>query len=138
MQRARPASGPYMLVMKADDRNAFLRYAQHRPAHQVRIHWSRRFDGGQTWHIVPLLQQDAYRLSFKLPERLADWIFTSGNVRRAAATTKEMLLAYITIFRRGDEQDQLIRLSYVPGGGNHELCGASVPSWPKAAIVIEV
>jgi hypothetical protein len=108
------AAGPYMLVLKADDPIRFLRYSGERPNHPVRIRWSPQIDDGQTWYIVPMDHPEAYRLSFKLPERLADWIFKSEDVRRAAVTTKEMLLASITIYRRDGDRDRLIRLSYEP------------------------
>lgn len=107
------AAGPYMLILKADNPGRFLDYSIENPSHQVRIQWSPEVDGGQTWYIVPL-ERNAYRLSFKLPERLADWIFASEDVRRAARTTKELLLASITIYRRDGEQDHLIRLRYEP------------------------
>jgi hypothetical protein len=68
--------------------------------HQVHIQWSFRVDDGQTWSIVPVLDPSSYRLTFKLAEPLADWIFQSEDVRRAALTTKELLLASITIYRR--------------------------------------
>lgn len=109
------AAGPYMLVLKADDPVRFLRYAREHPAHRVRIHWSQAYDKAQTWSIVPAYEEGAYRLTFKLPERLADWIFTSQDVRSAALATKEMLLTDITIYRRDEAGDQLIRLSYEPG-----------------------
>lgn len=108
------AAGPYMLVLKADNLRRFLRYAAERPKHFVQIRWSSLVDGGQTWHIVPSGDEAAYRLSFKLPERLADWIFKSEDVRRAALKTKEQLLANITIYRRGQDSDQLVRLIYEP------------------------
>lgn len=108
------AAGPYMLVLKADDPNQFLGYARERPAHFVHIGWSSKVDDGQTWYIVPSDNPTAYRLAFKLPERLVDWIFKSEDVRRTALKTKEQLLANITIYRRGEEGDYLVRLKYEP------------------------
>jgi hypothetical protein len=80
-----------------------LSYVSEHPTHFVHIGWSARIDDGQTWHIEQSNDPAAYRLSFKLPERLVDWIFNSEDVRRNAAKTKERLLANITIYRRGEE-----------------------------------
>ena len=109
------ASGPYMLVLKADNPAAFLRYAAERPTHPVTIHWSRAEDDGETWSVVPRDHRRAYQLSFKLPERLASWIFSAENVRRAALSAKQTFLSSITIYRREEQQDRLIRLTYDPG-----------------------
>ena len=108
------AAGPYMLILKADDPERFLQYAREHPNHAVRIRWSSRIDEGQTWSIVPIDDANAYRLAFRLPERLATWIFNSQNVRRAATTAKELFFASITICRRAADGDQLIRLNYDP------------------------
>jgi hypothetical protein len=108
------ASGPYMLVLKADDPAAFLRYAAERPTHPITIHWSRAEDDGETWSVVPRDHRHAYRLSFKLPERLAAWIFSAENVRRTTLSAKQTFLSSITIYRREERQDRLIRLTYDP------------------------
>jgi hypothetical protein len=108
------AFGPHMLVLKADDPKSFLRYAAELPTHEVTIHWSEADDDGKTWSIVPRHDAGAYRLSFKLPERLAAWIFGAENVRRAALSAKPAFFSSITIYRRDERQDRLIRLIYDP------------------------
>lgn len=108
------ASGPYMLVLKADNPHRFLEYARELPTHVIEIHWSRRYDNGQTWTVVPANGEESYRLSFRLPERLSDWIFGAENVRRAALEAKQAFLSSITIYRKDGQWDQLIRLTYDP------------------------
>jgi hypothetical protein len=108
------AAGPYILVLKADEPARFLEYAESRPSHNVSIHWSRRDDSGRTWYVVPSDEPDAYRLWFKLPEQLVMWIFKSEDVKRKALLAKEQLFSTISIYRRSEIRDTLVRLRYVP------------------------
>jgi hypothetical protein len=104
------ASGPYMLVLKADDPEAFLRYVRQNPAPEVSIRWSG--ENRETWYVVPRFEVQGFRLTFRLPKRLAAWIFTSRNSRVAALTAKSEFFASITLYRHSEEGDQLIRLRY--------------------------
>lgn len=106
--------GPYMLVMKADDPEAFLRFAKEQPAHRVRISWSLARDDARTWHIVPSQSSPAYRLSFRLPRPIYEWIFSSENVRRAALDAKQQFFSTIHIYRREPNRDLLVRLEFDP------------------------
>jgi hypothetical protein len=108
------ACGPYMLVLKAEDPHRFLEYATARPTHRIDIHWSTRHDNGQTWTIVPADHAQSYRLYFRLPEQLSNWIFGAENVRRTALAAKETVFSSITIYRKGERGDQLLRLTYDP------------------------
>ncbi len=110
------ANGPFILVLKADNPDDFIRYAINHPRHKVRITWSEDFDEGHTWIIRPSDNQyGTYRLVFKLPEILKDWIFeTSDNARSRALHAKQQLLSNITIYRVHHGNDQLIRLEYDP------------------------
>lgn len=106
--------GPYMLVMKADNPRAFLEFAREQPAHPVRISWSRREDDARTWHIVPSQDGHAYRLSFRLPRPIYEWIFSSSNVRRAALNAKQQFFSTIHIYHRETNRDLLVRLEFNP------------------------
>jgi hypothetical protein len=110
------ASGPYILVLRAEDPAQFLRYVLDRPTHDVSIHWSRRDSSGRTWFIVPIDRPNAYKLWFKLPEQLVTWIFNSESARKTALLAKEQLLSNISIYRRSESRDTLIRLRYAPQG----------------------
>lgn len=74
------ATGPYLLVLKAEDPARFLQYVRDRPTHDVSIHWSRRDDSGRTWFVVAVDRPNAYRLWFKLPEQLITWILHPTSV----------------------------------------------------------
>jgi len=108
------ASGPYMLVLKADDPRRFRAFAEEHPTHEISIHWSRTEDDGRTWSIVPRFHGRQYRLSFRLPERLAEWVFSAASARRAAAVVKDSFFSSITVYRHNPQRDQLIRLTYNP------------------------
>lgn len=107
------ANGPFMLVLKADNPGAFIRYATDNPRHKVNIHWDRMIDDGQTWLVNPADGSSAYSLSFKLPEILKSWVFeTSENTRKRAFQAKQEFLSVITIYRLVEGKDQLFRLEF--------------------------
>lgn len=107
------ANGPFMLVLKADNPDAFISFAIEYPRHRVRISWSEAIDDGQTWLISPVDSRMSYQLSFKLPEILKRWIFeTSDNVRTRALQVKQELLSVMTIYRLSQGKDQLFRLEF--------------------------
>lgn len=106
--------GPYMLVMKADNPEAFLRFATEQPAHRVRIFWSRAEDDARTWHIVPSQLSQAYRLSFRLPAPIYGWVLSARNVRRAAMNAQQQFFSNIHIYHRAPDRDLLVRLEFDP------------------------
>jgi hypothetical protein len=106
--------GPYMLVLKADDQDDFLSYCAEHPTHDIWISWDTEHDEGRTWNIRPNSHRRAYRLTFRLPEVVADAIFSSENVLRAALDLKRSHLSEIMIYRHEDRQDSLIRLRFRP------------------------
>jgi hypothetical protein len=108
------ASGPYMLVLKADDPRRFLQFADRRPTHEVNLRRVGVGNEGETWEVVPKSEGGAYRLVFRLPEALARWIFEAENVRRAAGVAREGDRSSLTIYRNDGRKDQLIRLTYDP------------------------
>jgi hypothetical protein len=108
------AAGPYLLLLKADNRDRFVEYATKYPSHPISIEWSKRVEEGQTWYIAPRDDPAAYRLSFRLPEQIGSWIFRSANLRRAALAAKQDFFSTISIYRREPDRDLLIRLSFQP------------------------
>ena len=107
------ANGPYMLLMKAENPQAFLHYATNHPRHRVLITWSRQDDNGQTWEIMPSENENAYRLSFRLPEILAKWIFSiPESAHQRAIQAKQQYFSTITIYRYVEEKDLLFRLEF--------------------------
>lgn len=106
--------GPYMIVLKADDRTRFLEFTRNHPAHNVHITWSSRVNEGRTWFIEPQDYPNGYRLSFKLPDVIGDWIFSERNVLRAAMNAKQKYFSNITVYRHEDGYDSLIRLNFMP------------------------
>lgn len=105
------ANGPFMLLLKADNVDDFRNYANNNPHHKVRITWSENIERGTRWVIEPISM--AYRLTFKLPKELSDWIFNSeGKPKIRAINIKESLLSNITIYRVEEGKDIIYRLEY--------------------------
>lgn len=107
------ANGPFLLIFKSDNPEAFIRYVSENPVHKVTITWTRRNNMERQWIIHPVNDQQAYSLSFGLPQTLGYWIF--GDEERAlrrAWNVKENYLSDITIYRFVGGKDQLIRLIY--------------------------
>ena len=107
------ANGPFLLIFKSDNPEAFIKYVNENPVHKVTITWTRRNNMERQWIIHPVNDREAYSLSFGLPQTLGDWIF--GDEERAlrrAWNVKERFLSDITIYRFDGEKDQLIRLIY--------------------------
>lgn len=108
-------AAPFILSLAASDKQAFSAYAAEHPSHEVRI--VRSGTGAQAeWTLYPLAQQDAYRLTFSLPERIESWI-AAGEEERLARTraVKTDLLSSITIYDTDGEDQQVYRLRYAPG-----------------------
>lgn len=106
------ANGPFMLILKADDPQRFLNYANENPSHRVSINWSSETDK-EIWVIRPFENGNAYRLSFRLPEMLSKWIFDIHKKRKERAIhVKKKYLSNITIYRHVDGKDCLFRLKF--------------------------
>jgi hypothetical protein len=108
------AAGPYLLLLKANDRQSFIDYATKSPTHAVSVRWSARHDEGRTWRITPVSHPEGYQLSFRLPERIAEWIAGAENARTAALQIKQAILSNISVYRHMPDRDQVIRLQYHP------------------------
>ena len=110
------ADGPFMLLLKERNPGEFVRYANRHRRHAVEIYWSRQQDRGRTWTIKPSDDRGAYELTFRLPDRLADWIFTKPDFsRRRALRIKQTYFSSITVYRHIDGEDYLYRLEYDSG-----------------------
>src|SRR5208337_2691502 len=105
--------GQFMLVLKADSPEDFLRLAEQYPAHDVAISWSSAVDDGAAWAISPTETRD-YRLTFRLPKPIRDWVFSAENVPRTAMDAKKLYFSNITIFHTTGDRDLLIRLRFDP------------------------
>jgi len=109
--------GPFMLVLKADDPARFLQYARQHPTHDVMISWTRALGDGATWSITPSEQDEAlghYRLTFRLPKPIRDWVFSAENIPKTAMDAKRRYFSNITIFHTEGDRDLLIRLRFNP------------------------
>jgi len=107
------AGGPFMLLLKERTPGEFINYANRRRRHTVRIHWSERVDQGRTWTITPSENSQAYALTFRLPDRIADWIFTRPDLsHRRALQVKETYFSDITVYRHIEGEGYLYRLEY--------------------------
>ena len=106
--------GPYMLVLKAQDRAAFLNYSREHPTHDVGISWTVSRGEGRLWTVFPISDRSAYQLTLRLPEPIADWIFSKNNVLKAALDLKKSHLSNICIYHNEGDRDLLIRLRFKP------------------------
>jgi len=104
-----------MLILKADDPQRFLNYANVNPSHRVSINWSSETDK-EIWVIRPSENGNAYRLSFRLPKKLSKWVFDVHKERKKrvkrAKQVKQKYLSNITIYRHVDGKDYLFRLKF--------------------------
>jgi hypothetical protein len=96
--------GPFLLVMKAENRLKFLNFIKSHPKHNVNIHFNS--NKVKIWYIEPQEHKDAYRLYFSLPEILGDWIFYNEEERlKRAREVKALIFSKLTIFLRDSEED---------------------------------
>jgi hypothetical protein len=106
-------NGPFLLLIRPDNVEHFLRRMDERQADRVAIHWRYDEDDGRRWTITPLDVPHPYSLSFGLPETLAKWIFADQQaVIRRALDTKATLFSEITVYRYVHGRHQLYQLVY--------------------------
>jgi len=109
------ASGPFLIVLKADNPENFLSYVKDNPCHKVSIRWNKRDNNGLVWYIRPInYAKEPYKLSFALPEILGKWIFDNKESKERALDVKRKVFSSITIYRSSSEKDEIIRLEYSP------------------------
>jgi hypothetical protein len=110
-------AAPFILSLATDNKQAFSAYAAKHPSHTVRITRSGQGPGAE-WALCPLADQDAYRLTFSLPEHIESWIAANEEERLARTRQiKAALLSSITVYDSdADGEDYLVyRLRYAPG-----------------------
>ncbi|MCG3038981.1 restriction endonuclease [Streptomyces sp. S1A] len=107
-------SAPFILPLVADNQSRFLKYADARPDHTVRIK-RRGMGAASEWTVSPASAVGAYELAFKLPEHIEEWI--SGieeKERRRALQIKEQFLSTITLYRVNGAGVRTYQLRYEP------------------------
>lgn len=113
------ANGAFLLLLQADDPGRFIEYLSERPTVEVAIRWSDDLDGGRTWWIEPEWYRDEedmeppFRLWFRVPDRLLDWM-SRYERRRAALDAKARFLSQITVFRISHGRTLMARLVMRP------------------------
>lgn len=108
-------SGPYMLLLKPADAEAFLRYARRHPSHSVRIRWTNAEGHPESWWIEPSRSPNAYRVHFSLPRALASWVFADPNrAQQRALDLKGAILSDISVYHHNSsrDRDEIFRLRY--------------------------
>lgn len=108
-----PAS-PFVLMFGSDVPARFIEYAQTYPNHKVRIR-PKGSGGADEWRMVPWDDQDAYQLTFNLPERIQGWISEKEKDREDRAREfKKTFLPTITVYRRQEGVTRVYQLEYKP------------------------
>jgi hypothetical protein len=107
------ANGPYLLVLKSENPENFLRYARRTPTHKVIITWSQFEEKARIWKIQPADAPETYELSFVLPDRLWKWIFGVEKEKRQirAISVKQTYFSNITVYYIAD-RDYVFRLQF--------------------------
>ena len=90
------SQGGFMLLLKADNADNFIKYAKNNPTHDIKIHWTER-DNGKKWTIVPM-DNNSYKLTFALPKKLHEYIYKiAENKFDEAINQKEIHFSKISI-----------------------------------------
>ncbi len=107
------ANGPFLLILKDIEPNAFYEFVRQRPKHKITITWNPDTNERHKWYIRPA-EDDLpnYTLTFTLPNILAEWIFNNANPEAQAISAKSQYLSNIYIYRLSEERDELYRLMY--------------------------
>jgi hypothetical protein len=120
------ANGPFVLLLRADNREEFLAYTRQRRRHHVHIRRDRRSTDSWSWSISPADPfPNTYTLRFALPELMSDWIGSQGDsVRQATRTAKQIFLPRISIYRMNEQDgDELFQLEYEPSDVGRRIGG---------------
>jgi hypothetical protein len=107
-------AAPFILPLATNDPDRFIKYADQRPVHAVRL---RRTGSGShsEWAVSPWDDAGAYQLSFNLPERTESWISEKEEHRvKRASAIKSDFLSDITIYRRSGDAMRIYQLRYEP------------------------
>ena len=110
------SQGGFMLLLKADNPDAFVNYAKENPTHDIKIHWY-TVDGGKKWEITPM-DDTSYKLTFKLPDKLHKLIYKIAEDKfEAAVNGKERYFSKISITYHDerDDRDYIFNLKFQRG-----------------------
>jgi len=106
------SKGGFMLMMKADDPDAFIQYIKAHGSHDVVIHWS-DIDGGKKWTIKPV--RGEYTLTFALPKKIHDYIFRVAEDRYSEALNQKEIhfsKICITYYDAEEDREYIVNLKY--------------------------
>ncbi len=105
---------PFMILLKPEKRDEFIRYLERKPNHKINITWSHHIDKRRTWTIRPSESPEEYKLTFKLPSVLAKRIFGTidEGIYERALSAKEKYFSHIIIYRKVQRQIQWYKLNY--------------------------
>ncbi|MFE2595873.1 hypothetical protein ACFXCZ_05105 [Streptomyces sp. NPDC059396] len=107
-------AAPFVLPLATEDKKEFLAYADLQPDHPVRIRRVGQAEAAE-WMLTPRDVPDAYRLTFKLPDRVETWISdVAGKERQRAQMIKEQFLAAVTVYRVNEQGVRSYLLRYEP------------------------
>lgn len=107
-------AAPFILMLGSDNPAQFIQYADHHPSHTVRLR-RRGSDENTEWAVTPWESQDAYRLTFNLPEQIESWIGDNEQYRlKRANDFKADFLSAITVYRRHADETRIYQLRYEP------------------------
>jgi hypothetical protein len=106
------SKGGFMLLMKADDPEAFVRYIKEHGSHDIVIHWA-DIDGGKKWTIRPVSGE--YTLTFALPKKIHDYIFRVSEDRYSEALNQKDIhfsKICITYYDKDEDREYIVNLKY--------------------------
>ncbi|MGW7423516.1 hypothetical protein ACWGJB_26350 [Streptomyces sp. NPDC054813] len=107
-------SAPFILPLAAQDQEQFLSYVEQSPDHAVRLRRSGQAATAE-WTLSPREDEDAYRLAFKLPEHIEEWISgIAEKERQRTLDIKAQFLSSITIYRMNGSGVRAYQLRYEP------------------------
>jgi hypothetical protein len=123
-------NGPFILLLKAADSTAFLKYASVHKRHKVEISWSLREDRGGTWRVYPVADPHAYELTFRLPSELYRLVFRSdSDPGIQARAVKAKYFSSISICRFENGVGEIYRLDYDPVEALSSAATSEVQPW---------
>ncbi|MCB4763225.1 MAG: hypothetical protein LGB78_04905 [Sulfurovum sp.] len=107
------SQGGFMLLLKAENPDVFVKYAKENPTHNIKIHW-RTVGGGKEWEITPM-DDTSYKLIFKLPDKLHNLIYKIAEDKfESAINEKERHFSKISITYHDerDDRDYIFNLKF--------------------------
>jgi hypothetical protein len=122
--------GGFMLLMKPDNHIEFISHAKKYPNHDVVILWTEG-DGGKVWTIEPCQHPQSYKLTFRLPSKLHNWIFkVAENKYQEAINQKELSFSKISTYYKdiNEHRDFIFNLKFTRDNLKKSSRGGAVQS----------